>query len=63
MLLSLTESMGKLRHKEVKSLGQATQLVGIRAGIQTHRVRMPIHVFNTSLDNMKVSRRGGILRR
>lgn len=62
MLLSLTGSMGKLRHKEIKSLGQATQLVGIRAGIQTQRLRMPIYVFNTSLDNMRVSRRGGILR-
>lgn len=56
--------MGELRHTEVKSLEQTTQLVKIRAGIQTQRVRMPKNVFlNSHVDNKRVSGRGGILRR
>lgn len=50
ILLSLTGQMGKLRCRKVKSLGQATQLVGIRAEIQTQSIRTSKCVlFNTYL--------------
>ena len=56
--------MGELRHTQVNSLGQATQLVRNTAGIPTQRVSTPKYVFlNPNLDKVRVSGRGGILRR
>jgi len=56
--------MGEPMHREVKSLGQTTQVVRIIAGIPTQRVGMPECMFlNIYLGNMRVSGRGQILGR
>ena len=53
--------MGEPTHREVKSLGQTTQVVRIIAGMPTQRLGVPEFVFlNTYLGNMRVSGRGQI---